>query len=390
MKTNKYTRSILISVALVLKCSLYISAQTQISILTHGPGEELYTAFGHSAIRIQDSLQNLDKVYNFGVFDFNDPGFLKNFVMGHTEYYLDSDPMERYLAQYVRAGRYTHEQILDIDSAQTQKIHAALMENAKEENKYYHYDFLADNCSSRILDVLMENIPNLEITHHINKDELSYAKIVDREYKRQHKLWTALGVKIMFGQKTSKVPNSKEMSFLPEKLESILGKASVNGKPLVRTMNFLSTDNIEFSPLAWYQRPSLIFTLIAAILFIAMLRSKYKKWIFHTAYIILGILGLFLLCMWLFTDQIYIKYNINLLWANPLFLYLPFMKDNKHHWYRTFLSHGLFLVMVLQLFLNEPFPNEIIPLVFVLWISLFRWIRFLFAPNSGLAKVWKR
>ena len=55
------------------------SSRLRISLLTCTPGDELYSIFGHSAIRITDSSNvgndYFDIVYNYGTFNFDDEGF---------------------------------------------------------------------------------------------------------------------------------------------------------------------------------------------------------------------------------------------------------------------------------------------------------------------------
>ncbi len=385
MKITNYTKLFLIGLLWV--SSLTLEASPVVSVLTHGPGEELYSAFGHSAIRIRDSMTSTDDVYNYGVFNYG-PGFLKKFVKGETDYYLERQDFERYLLPYQREGRYTHEQFINLDSAETSRLIAALTENAKEENKYYRYDFLRDNCSSRILDVLMDAAPSIEVYKDLNPDEKSFKVLIDEEYRKQHKLWVTLGVRILFGNSVNDVPTSRELSFLPEKLEELLMKSSVRGQPLVVSRLNLSPDNVEFEVMPFYRRPSFVIPLISFILLILFMRTRKSRIVFDIVYIILGLLGVLILGLWIFTVNPIYKGNWNLLWASPLLLALPFLKDRKHHWYKTFLSYSFFFVLVLQLFLKEPFPHEVIPLVFVIWLSLIRFKRFI-KSNRKLFS-WKR
>ena len=64
------------------------SSHIKISLLTCTPGAELYSAFGHTAIRITDSTSLTDYVFNYGTFNFEDPGFYTKFIRGKLLYYL--------------------------------------------------------------------------------------------------------------------------------------------------------------------------------------------------------------------------------------------------------------------------------------------------------------
>ncbi len=385
MKTPSFTTFLFLFWALLF--STFTQAQKRISILTHGPGEELYSTFGHSAIRILDSAAHIDRVYNYGVFNFNDPDFLSKFIQGKTDYYLDTEPFENYIRPYFQEGRYTHEQVLNLDSIEIENTFLALEKNALEENKYYRYDFLRDNCSSRILDILIANAPNLEVYGSLNPDNKSYRKLVDEVYQSQHRYWIGLGVRIVFGNRANLIPTSREMSFLPEQLENLIYKSSVRGQPLVATSTHLSPDNVQFSEMPFYMRPSFVFTLISFVLFLLFVRSSKSLIIFDIVYILLGLLGLLLLYLSLFTENPYFPLNWDILWANPLFLLIPFIRNRKKHWYKSTLSYCLFFVLLLQLILKQPFPSEIIPLIFVLWLSMIRFKRFYTSKNNTV--FWK-
>ncbi len=386
MRITNYSRAFLVFIFCFVSADAF--STPQISVLTHGPGHENYSAFGHSAIRVFDETQGLDNVYNYGVFNYRDPNFIRNFALGRMDYYLEKSVFKSYIRQYMHEGRSTHEQIINLDSAETLRLISGLEENAKEENKYYRYDFMKDNCSSRILDMLIEAAPNIEVYKNLNIDNKSYKRWIDDVYRRQHRYWVTLGVRILLGNRINNIPTSRELSFLPEQLEELLMKSSVRGQPLVTTRSNLSPDNIEFEEMPFYRRPNFVIPVIAFALMLIFLRSKYRRSVFNGVYILLGLLGALILFLWLFTEHKYFSMNWNILWASPLLLALPFLKDTKHHWYKTWLSYSYFLVLVLQFFLKEPFPHEVIPLVFVIWLSLIRFKKFFKSSRSILS--WKR
>ena len=47
-----------------------LSEASKVSIITCGTGNESYSLYGHTGIRIKDSLKGIDIVYNYGAFDF--------------------------------------------------------------------------------------------------------------------------------------------------------------------------------------------------------------------------------------------------------------------------------------------------------------------------------
>ena len=79
---------------------LRLSEQSEISIITVGPGDILYEAFGHSAIRVRDSVIGMDNIFNYGLFDFNQPNFKLNFTKGKLLYKLGKKPFQNFVTNY--------------------------------------------------------------------------------------------------------------------------------------------------------------------------------------------------------------------------------------------------------------------------------------------------
>jgi hypothetical protein len=119
------------------------SSRIRISLLTCSPGEELYSIFGHSAIRIIDSNSVTDYVYNYGTFDFEDKDFYLKFARGKLLYFVSLERTEDFLYFYAATGRSIQEQELNLTEAEKKSIQFALIENLKVENRFYKYDFFS-------------------------------------------------------------------------------------------------------------------------------------------------------------------------------------------------------------------------------------------------------
>ena len=130
------------------------SCNLRISLLTCTPGEELYSTFGHSAIRVVDSTAKTDLVYNYGTFDFYDRDFYEKFIKGKLLYFVSVDSLFAFLWEYQYFKRGVTEQVINLSCDEKEKMLTALKENSKEENKYYRYDFNYDNCTTRLRDIL--------------------------------------------------------------------------------------------------------------------------------------------------------------------------------------------------------------------------------------------
>src|SRR6478752_4747802 len=135
--------------------SIQLTENATISVVTFGPWQgELYSAFGHSGFRVYDPEQQIDWLFNYGVFDFDQPNFYTNFAKGIPYYKLGVGDYQRYKAHYISYNRFVHEQVLNLTPAQAQKTFEYLQWNAKPENANYRYDYFYDNCATRIRDVI--------------------------------------------------------------------------------------------------------------------------------------------------------------------------------------------------------------------------------------------
>ena len=132
------------------------SSRIRISLLTCTPGDELYSIFGHSAIRIIDSNSVTDYVFNYGTFNFEDDGFYLKFIRGKLLYFLSVENSQDFMYEYSSMRRGITEQVLNFSAEEKKQIEYALIENLKDENKYYKYDFFLDNCTSRLRDIILK------------------------------------------------------------------------------------------------------------------------------------------------------------------------------------------------------------------------------------------
>ena len=137
-----------------------------VSLLTCDPGPEVYELCGHEAIRIRRAdapmpaawLANpgaeLDSVWNYGTFDFAQPNFIYRFVKGETDYMVSSYPTWMFLREYEMQGRKVTEQELRLSQAEAHDLLGMLRRNALPENRTYRYNYVKDNCATRITSML--------------------------------------------------------------------------------------------------------------------------------------------------------------------------------------------------------------------------------------------
>ena len=137
-----------------------LSNQAEIAVMTLGPYQgELYSAFGHTAIRVSDPIQGIDYVFNYGIFDFDQENFYWNFARGKMLYQLGVAQYERFKQAYIHENRYIIEQHLNLTSQEKQKVYDFLLWNSQPENKMYNYNYVYDNCSSKVPEILDKIFP---------------------------------------------------------------------------------------------------------------------------------------------------------------------------------------------------------------------------------------
>lgn len=339
-----------------------------VSLITCGPGTaEAYQAYGHTAIRVQQPSEGIDEAYNYGVFDFQTPGFYEKFIQGKLLYYLNVEPFEYFIYSYVLQKRWVREQVLDLDSVTTQKLMAALRENALPENKYYLYDFIYNNCSTQprdlIRDVLGEDFEYADVPK-VNTSTLRQMIDEHMEYNE----WLDFGIDLLLGSRLDKVADNDERMFLPEELMQAFDSSAFRGKPLVKASAMLYAPEKQAS--AWIPGPGLIAWVLFALLIIQQIYSSRltQMRIFSVVYFgVLGIIGWALIFMWWGTDHSMTKWNFNLLWAFPLHfpLALFLLKKQVPAWIRYyFLTHRLILMFMLVLWAFKPqeFHQAVIPI----------------------------
>ena len=301
-----------------------LSGDATISVLTLGPDQaELYSAFGHSAIRVVDPGNEWDAIYNYGVFDFDQPNFYLNFARGKLYYKLGVHSYERFRDSYIKANRSIVSQTLALDSAERQKLFDYLQWNAQPENRNYYYNYIYDNCATKIRDVLDTVFEN-SITYDYSfvTKELTFRDLMDLYLPEQP--WGDLGIDICLGTGIDKVATGYHYMYLPDYIE--LGFAGATRKksgaeqPLVAESDVIYKATPE-PPQGSTLTPQMAF--IAAFLFFGFIsfkdlkKGKRSNWVDVLLFNVSGIVGWLLLFLWFLTDHIS-ENNFNLLWALPL------------------------------------------------------------------------
>ena len=343
------------------------------SIITIGPYQnELYSAFGHSGVRYQNFEQGLDIFYNYGIFDFNQPNFYANYVKGRLTYMVGKNQYSFYERYYSNQNRYIKEQVLNLSSEEKFFLLDYLENNVKKENRFYPYNYIFNNCSTKIRDVLELTIGE-KLKFNDPPANLSYRSLIDR-YLDNYK-WADIGIDICLGTKIDDKASNYDAMFLPEYLFSSLENATVGNKKLVfeTRINNLDQDQIISRGII---SPKIVFSIFLIIsLYFSFRQIKYhNKFIYFDSllFFLSGMIGILILFLWFFTDHISTN-NLNILWAFPLNILAPFfiIKRTDSRFLNNYMilsSFMTFLILFIWIFYSEFFNNSL--MIFVLAIFL--------------------
>lgn len=228
-----------------------LSSQSTISLLTGSPGDELYSTFGHSAIRVKDPVSNLDIVFNYGTFDFSTPNFYLKFVQGKLLYILSVEKFESFQFSFEYQKRAVTEQVLNLDMMQKNRLYSMLLDNYKPENRQYKYDFFFDNCATRIRDILQKALDkDLEFNHPQlwQKSDTTFRNLIDL-YLTNHP-WSDFGIDLALGVPTDQVATPADYMFLPDYLAMSVDSAVILKRGVAIPLVSSKTELIPAAPLS--------------------------------------------------------------------------------------------------------------------------------------------
>lgn len=365
-------RKILLLALLVFNTGLLSAQDTtshhlRISLLTCGTGEEIWEQFGHTAVRVTDSVNGTDFVYNYGTFTFTD-GFELQFMRGKLLYYVSYYPYPLFLEEYTELNRSVEEQVLLLNDEQKKSIQDFLINNSREENRYYKYDFFFDNCATRIRDIFPSALgPSFKFGNTLPEGKkLSYRDIMNQYFYRKH--WERLGVNLLLGMSTDDEMTNEGAMYLPDFLRDGITGATLNGKPIsTKPVPVLGGSPHEPAGVDW---PALL-TIGLCLLTLTGLAVSNLKWLGNIMTFLMlfvsGLLGFIMLIMWFGTDHQGCQNNLNILWALPTNLIIAFTVKKGKDRYAIVAIILLFLALLLHVSGIQVLPlQELWPVLLAL------------------------
>lgn len=338
-----------------------LSEKAKVSVLTCDTGNESYSLFGHTAIRITDIDNNLDVVYNYGAFDFATPNFVAKFAKGDLQYFAIAHSFQDFLNQYTYEERTVFEQELLISRAYKQKLFENLNAVLASEKKYYTYKFIDKNCTSMVVDILNQTLGSKVIFKKTDTDK-TYRSILYPYF--DNSFYEKLGTSIIFGKK---VDEYGTRLFLPLELHKNLTTTQFGNQLLSKKSETLLEFQKETSKSWWNS----IYTLIAFLAIVVVLNKRSVDLFYLT---LMGVLGIFFVFIGFYSFHHELEYNYNILLFNPLLLLLIYFYARKNRkWIINSGYLNVFLLLVYVVFmLNKIHLLIVLPFVLTNIILLTR------------------
>ena len=262
---------------------------------------------------INDSIAKVDVIFDYGRYDFNTPNFLVEFVKGNLNYFLSADDFQNFIAEYQYYGRSIKEQVLILSDAEKIKWQNALQKNLEGNNRYYLYNFITDNCTTRVKDGFYQFASNQVPPSTIK----SYRTHVVEAPYQQGIPWIGLGIDVLLGAVSDQAPTALQAGFLPDLFfEQLAAQASY----------IASTQNYDFTKTVPVQPTDPVYYIIGLIMVYLFVGKWNARWTVIAAKIIdvsllfiFGLGGLLLVYMSLFSLHTACHHNFNIAWIHPLY-----------------------------------------------------------------------
>lgn len=380
---------------LLFLCATYAWAQgglsdsARISVLTAAPSdEEVYTLYGHTALRVKDAQHRLDVVFNYGIFDFSKPHFIYRFARGETDYRLAAYRFADYMIEYEMRGSEVTEQVLDLTSTEVRRIWNALIENAKPENAVYRYNFFFDNCATRPAAIVEGNVEG-EVKYNDPPEPQTFRSLINH-CTRNHP-WLTFGCDLALGSPTDREATPHEMLFLPMYLKDAFAKATIVGpdgseRRLVRETCFLSEDAAGVGESAGWCTPMLcsvvLFSITLLVTLVEWKRRTCFWWVDCVLFATAGIAGVVLFFICFVSTHPCVCPNWSVVWLHPigligavLFAVKKLRRAACYYHFTNFAA--LTLLLAGWVFIPQHLNIAFIPLVATLWLrsgyGIYRW-----------------
>ncbi|SNS48969.1 protein of unknown function [Ekhidna lutea] len=374
--------SLLIFCFTISSAQYRLSENAEIAVVTFGPYQgEVWSAFGHNGIRIYDPQNRIDWFYDYGLFDFEQKNFFLNFAKGLLKYRVGVRKWDRAFAQQKSLDRYIKLQYLNLTYEEKQALFDFLQHNVKPENAEYLYNYVYDNCATKIRDVvddLYQDRISFDLTY---KEEDKTIRDLMEDYL-DYQPWGDLGIDIGLGMQVDKEATAREYMFLPEYIHKAFGAATISrdsvSVPLVKEAEtaFMpknkNQSNGLFTPFNTFV---ILFFVIGLVTHRNLKSGKRAKWVDVLLFSLVGFAGWWVTFLWFGTEHLS-QGNLNILWAIPIHLPLIFMVSMEKyriffHKYFKIMAYWYCVLLVIWAILPQPLHQSLVPLVLTMVLRCF-------------------
>ena len=304
--------------------TLAAESRVRISLLTCSPHDEVYSLYGHTALRVEDPRRGMDLAVNYGMFSFAKPFFVLRFVFGLTDYEMGIVPFEVFCREYEYYGSSVTQQTINLTETEKQRIIDALLENYKPENRVYRYNFYYDNCTTRACDMVTENIDGKVVYDNTIDDGMTMRQMLHR--LNNGSPWSSLGNDLLLGIGADRPLHGDDTRALPLSAMRAMEKAYIVGSDGVRRKLVVETsipvregrqwigDGFPLTPV----QCSVI--LLAVVALLSLLEWKMGRYMWMLDALLLtsiGICGLIITAM-IGSQHPTVRTNIQILLFNPI------------------------------------------------------------------------
>lgn len=356
----------------------------RVSLLTCAAGEEIYSLFGHTAIRYENCTRGIDVVFNYGIFNFNAPNFVLRFALGETDYQLGATDYLYFADEYRYDGRDVWQQELNLKQKEKERLMALLRENYRPENRVYRYNFFYDNCATRPRDLIEKAISGQVVYADDMTDTQTGITFRDllRKYSEGHP-WCRFGMDLCMGPEADRPISRRVQMFVPFYLQEAFRHAGIEDRagdrrPLVwRERKIVEADKIVskgFLDIATPLRMACL--LLAAVAGSTAYGIRKQKSLWGLDVCLLasaGLAGCLLAFLALFSQHPAVSPNYLLFVFHPFHLLcLPFVmgsiRKRRVSLYMAANAAVLTLFMALWPIIPQNFAPAVLPLALCLWV----------------------
>lgn len=295
----------------------------RISWITCGQGEEAYSLYGHTALRVTNKEEGTDLVYNYGMFDFDTPHFVWRFCLGKTDYYLAAQPFDYFITAYSIIGRTVEEQELYLQPQEKLRLVSILDSLSTITNWTYRYNFLKDNCTTRAWKTLLQSINRVPVFSK-PASQKTFRNILDE--CTTHSPWHRVGNNLVLGADVDTILSREAEFFSPFYARLWIDQCSLQDSThqltrLASPVQQLNTPKI-IKEERHFPSPLLLLIMINACVLLMSIwefLTQRNLWVLDLSLLTIhGMAGGIIAFLFFFSAHPSVNSNWNILWLNPL------------------------------------------------------------------------